>query len=455
MDRRDYTFLVILALGCAMHLSLIVTSNLSNYNLYDTDTWCFVWMYSQWFHLSPLSTFNILALFPPILSALFSVSIYYLITRLYNKTVGFYAGVMFAISPGLLYLNSMFGMIDHHLIQVVLFTLSIVCLLLLYKERNVWWVIPIIISLICIRFTSPVLDEIYYGLFIVCAIICAVHYLITLRYYKMAVLTFVAVIASGFWLLQPLNIIPRATSWISWVEPITEIQPSDPIIFLIKFNTLLFVIILGVASFHHSDKDAPEIILIFLTVVLFIATLRFVRMEYIFAAPLMILSAYYIDKYFTRDISHSIIAIFLIISILFGCVITAEMMRTEINNEAWDGALKFISKEPNGLVLSHGDYGYWIKNANQTEFDNSAWGNALNGGKIFTSSNITAAKELITAHGISYIIVTERDMRYYEAQQFYAKSTTDYNESMLFKLIRGTSGYDAIYSKDGIIIYKT
>jgi len=455
MDRRDYTFIVILALGCVMHLSLLATSNFSNYNLYDTDTWCFVWMYSQLFHLSSLSTFNILAFFPPILSALFAVSIYYLIARLYNKTVGFYAGIMFAISPGLLYLNSMFGMIDHHLIQVVFFTLSIVCLLLLYKERNVWWTIPIIIFLTGIRFTSPVLDEVYYGLFIVCAIICVVRYLITLRYYKTAFLVFMAVIASGVCLVQPLNIIPRATNWISWVEPILEIQPSEPIIFLIKFNILLFVIILGVASFYHSDKDAPEIILIFLTVVLFLTTLLFVRMEYLFATPLMILSAYYIDKYFTRNISHAIIAIFLIISILFGCVITAEMMRTEIKNEAWDGALKFISKEPNGLVLSRGDYGYWIKNANQTEFDNSAWVNTVIGGKIFTSSNITAAKEMITKHGISYIIVTERDMRYYEAQQFYAKSTTEYNVSMLSKLIRGTSGYDAIYSKDGITIYKT
>ena len=318
-----------------------------------------------------------------------------------------------------------------------------------------WWTIPIIIFLTGIRFTSPVLDEVYYGLFIVCAIICAVRYLITLRYYKTAFLAFVAVITSGFCILQPLNIIPRITNWISWVDPILEIQPSEPIIFLIKFNILLFVIILGIISFYRSDKDVPEIILIFLTVVLFLATLRFVRMEYLFAAPLMILSAYYIDKYFTRDISHSIIAIFLIISILFGCVITAEMMRTEINNEAWDGALKFISKEPNGLVLSQVDYGYWIKNANQTEFTNPALANVTHGGTIFTSSNITAAKELIMSHGISYIIVTERDMIYYEAQQFYTKSTTDYDVSMLSKLIRGASGYDTIYSKDGIIIYKT
>jgi hypothetical protein len=148
------------------------------------------------------------------------------------------------------------------------------------------------------------------------------------------------------------------------------------------------------------------------------------------------------------------VAIFVAVSLVFGCVVVSEMNAIKDSHAGIGEALKFISNEPRGLVLSWGDYGYWVRNANQTEFANVGWSNITHTAEIFTSNRSTS-KELIRKYGITHILITEQDMKFYPAMLRNSQSKGDYNTSMLSELIQNTSGYTPIYAKKGVMIYTT
>lgn len=164
MDRRDYTILFLTSLAFIMHISLFFTSNLSNYNLYDTDSWYFIKIWADTFGTSSIAMFNLLAPLPPVISAIFTLSMYYLVSRLYNKTIGFYTGAMLAIGSGLLFQNGMFGIADHHLLQVVLFTWLVMLLLLGMKEKQWRWIAPLPLLFVVLIPLSPTMIELFSAL---------------------------------------------------------------------------------------------------------------------------------------------------------------------------------------------------------------------------------------------------------------------------------------------------
>jgi asparagine N-glycosylation enzyme membrane subunit Stt3 len=453
MDRRDYTILFLTLLAFIMHISLLFTSNLSNYNLYDTDSWYFIKIWADTFGTSSIAMFNLLAPLPPIISAIFTISMYYLVTRLYNKTVGFYTGAMLAIGSGLLFQNGMFGIADHHLLQVALFTWLVMLLLLSMKEKQWRWIAPLPLLFVVLIPLSPVMIELFAALVLLAIVIYFFSYLIRTKRYSIAIIAIAGLSIVSIAYIQAMNIIPYIIQyWTSPYHHVLEYDPPDPILFAIKFNVLPLVLVIGFVYSFRRKIDSIELILLAITALTFGMALRYPRMEYIALPFVIILCSVYLNRHFTRKIAHILVVIFVAISLVFGCIVVSEMNAIKDSHDGIGEALEFISNEPRGLVLSWGDYGYWIRNANQTEFANVAWSNITHTAEIFTSNRSTA-KELIRGYGITYVLVTEQDIKFYPVMLQNSQSKGDYNSSMLKELIQNTSGYTSIYAKKGVVVY--
>jgi hypothetical protein len=216
------------------------------------------------------------------------------------------------------------------------------------------------------------------------------------------------------------------------VEPISEISYSDPLLFIIRFNILIVPVFFGLGVFIFSAKKIEETILVIVTVLLFILTIRFTRGEYILYPILIILSAYYINKYFSIKTAKIILLIFLFISIILGSIVVSGMIDSSNNNVGWNGGIKYLQHQPNGVILSWWDYGHWIVAASgKPPFTDPFQGNVILASNIFTSNNIP------NLDGISYIIVTKNDEKFYDAMLWYSNSNVSYGNSFLKKLMVG------------------
>jgi hypothetical protein len=297
--------------------------------------------------------------------------------------------------------------------------------------------------------------ELFAGLILLAIVIYSLSYLIQTKHYTLAIIAIAGLSIVSVAYIQAMNIISYIIQY--WTIPyrhVLEWDWPDPILFLIKFNVLPVILAIGFIYSLRRKIDSIELVLLSITAITFGMALRYPRMEYITLPFVVILCSVYLNRYFTHKIAHAMVAIFVAVSLVFGCVVVSEMNAIKDSHSGIGEALKFISNEPRGLVLSWGDYGYWVRNANQTEFANVGWSNITHTAEIFTSNRSTS-KELIRKYGITHILITEQDMKFYPAMLRNSQSKGDYNTSMLSELIQNTSGYTPIYAKKGVMIYTT
>ncbi len=475
-NKQHFCILIlVIIISLLFHSSLYFIINVNQYNFYDTDTWYSIrqidrqthgenieydsmlnypegrsidWgialpiFYSLFVNKydSTLEIFNKVGFLPPILSALFVLLIYFLVSKLFSETVGFYSSILLSIGTGIYFQNCLFGVIDHHLLESILFAIMILCFLLMIKEKLILWSIPIFISGTILFFTS-VLWVFFYGVFVLCLMILFLY-----KFWNIWCISIIIpiVISVAFYV--------KDTYWfrlLYWVEPISEIANSDILLLIIRFNILIPILLCSIILYiKFLKKEFTITCLLLISFILAILTCRFTRMEYLLTPFILILSAYFIDKFFTNKISTIIILVFLIISSVVGGIIIMDLAKTANDNSEWNGALSYIRDQEEGLVLSWWDYGHWIVAVSgQPPFADPFQARVVEAAKIFTGKNDLELSKY------RYIIVTKNDYKFYDAMVWYSKSPVPYENSYLKKLICEETNDKLVFKNALIRIY--
>ena len=478
---KQYHILIIfLALSFLIHASPYFLLPTNQYNFYDTDSWYSVRQIDRISHGenyrydellkyptgreidwgitlpiigsllvnpndSTMDIFNKVGFLPPILSLLFAIVMYFLVSRLFTPTVGLYTAILLSIGTGIFFQNCVFGIIDHHPIESILFSISIVSILLLVKEKNIGWGIVTVAASIILLSTSTVWT-LYWCLIFICALIFIMDYVWNKN--KIATVAVISIVATGAYIFYIILNARWTTLW-NWIEPISEISYSDPLLLIARFNILFIPLFVGLSIFVVSTKKIEEVALIVITALLFILTIRFTRMEYILFPLMIILSAYYIDKHFTMKNAKIMLCAFVIISVVLGGIVISGMVDNSDNNQDWNAGLEYLRNQPTGIVLSWWDYGHWIVAVSeQPPFANPFQDNARVAAKIFLSGR---NKELLKKYDIKYVVVTKDDSQFYGAMKWYYEDGVDYEDSYLKYLIEDGV---PVFEKGKIRIFK-
>lgn len=477
--------LLLVGFGFAVHSSLFLLLNTSQYNFYDTDTWYSVreierinkgedisfdnhLMYPEGREITwgsfypklcaalfkgtePLKIFNTAGFFAPILAALFAISIYFIIGDLLSESAGFYSASILAIGNGLFFQSSLFGVIDHHLLESILGTLVILLILLAYIRRSDWIIGTVVLLFVVLFYTSE-MWIIYIALSGMTIWLCMAHWIYRKGSIKFS-LFFITVssISSIVVLSQVILNNSRLMSLLAWTEPIGEIQQSSLLIFILRFGLLVPIFIVGIYLFAQSKSNRfPAIAIILITLVFATFTARFERTECLFAPFFSIVCGYFIDE-FTPKHKDKVLALVLIISLVSGAVIINELRILSNGNTEWNGAIEYLNTQEPSVVLSWWDYGHWVvSTTDQCPYSDPFQDRATETAQIFTSSTIPN----LSSQNISYILVTNNDKNFYNAMKWYSHSETDYNESYLKRLMDGSVNNTRLYRDSLITIYR-
>jgi len=471
VDYKGKTILIVvgfLIFSFLFHSSLFFILDKNAPNLYDTDTWYSVrqiqtlgdggdisqdklLMYPEgrginWGNLlpyllvpfsnnedTPLQTFNRFAWFAPILSAIFTIVIFLMVSRLYGERVGLYSSLPISIGSWIYLQNCLYGIIDHHLLESVFFTVAILALLLLIKERGLDWGVLFVLSALMLYFTSTLWTLYFCVISIVIVISILYHLWMWNRTVTLLCLPLTIIIPGYIFFTYFYG---RFSSLLSWSEPISEIAHTSPLTLLLQYNILLLPIIIGILKVR---KSLDELILIVVSTIFLILTIQFTRMGYMLFPMVMILSAYYIDKIIPKKYKLWIVLVFAITAIIFGAVTIIEFANTSKDNQDYGNALQYLLTQPQGLVLSWWNSGHWIVAiSNQPPFTDPFQDRLLEASTIFTA-NKSQGLALLKRYDIHYILVSEDDNRYYDTMVWYSKSKTPYNDSYLKEIISNES----------------
>lgn len=465
MDAKHlFVLMLVISASFLIHISPVFFLPQNQYNFYDTDSWHFIEevsagssgdafprfvMLFTGASQTPLDIFNTVGYLPPILSLLFTLVIYFMVSRLFNEQTGFYAAVMMAVGAGVFSRYVMFGFIDHHQLQSILFIVCILSALLITRGER--WCIPAILSGVALFFVSPVVWIMYY------AIIVGVSWIVVLGFIKsknqkLLLPYFVATAISACVIINYVLSEGMLNLW-NWTEPINELASPDVFFLLASYNVLIIPVIIGLVLFLFRKFSAVETALVAASIVAFALTLKFVRMELILFPLVVILAAFYLDKIFKMDTSvfskrvgWVIICIFIVASAEFGCLTAFDVVTTSQYNERFNGAIQFLGEQPPGMVLSFWNYGHWLRLSGQPIYSDPNQWNATEMAQVLSD-------KIFPAEPISYILVTDDDQMLYPAIQYYSGSKTPYEDSYLFSLINGNET-GLVYNTSGIKIYR-
>lgn len=475
--------LLVLVISFVFHCSLYFILDTSQYNFYDTDTWYSVRQIDRLTHGediqydtllnyptgrsidwgislpvigsfivektdTPLDIFNKVGFLSPVLSLLFAIVVYFLVLRLFSENVGIYSAIMISVGTGIFFQNCLFGIIDHHLLESIFFTILILCLLLVIKKRILLWIFPALACGIVLYFTS-VLWVLYYSVTGICIGVFVLCYIWSRNKNIASYLIILLGISCVFCFWYFID-----SYWISrlgWYEPIAEMSFSNPLLFLIRFNILLLPLIVGISIFILSKKETMELSFILVVFTLFVLVLRFTRVEYAFVPLVIILSSYYLDKYFSLKMARILISVFLVFSFVIGGIVISNLAANAKDNTGWNGALTFLQHQDRGVVLSWWDYGHWIVAvSNQPPFTDPFQDNARIAASVFTGDPILGSAR-VKDHLIKYVVVTKNDERFYDSMVWYSGSSVSYDKSYLRELVEENEFRDKLVFENTLV----
>ncbi|MCJ7698137.1 MAG: hypothetical protein MUO73_07400, partial [Thermoplasmata archaeon] len=453
------------------------------YNFYDTDTWSNVRKIDQLTHGAapqydtardlpvigiqvigslmviendtPLDIFNKVGFLSPILALLFAITVYILVTVLFSENAGFYSSIFIMFSGWNLFHNSLFGIIDHHLLSVFMCLTLILCILICVEYKSDLFLIPAVLAGMILYFTASM----FWFYIVIVAFVIGIllfHYLWrTYVKYRLYLILIVSVI-TGLLYLQF-----KDTYWInllvSWYEPITESVPISPVMFILISNVMILILIYGIyRTIQPKNYDIVPLSLLIVTVGLAILTFKFQRIEYVFSPFAAIVYGYYLDRYVSRINARMLLIIFLTFSIVLSGYMMGSIIDTSNDRGGVGDALLYLKGQEPGTVLAWWDYGFWIGAVSgQIPFTDPTQGiHAIEAAEIFTGTP-SESKLLLHEYDIKYIMVFESDYGFYPAMQWYAKSIVPYEQSYLKELIDGTaSNGNVIYNQSGIKVYR-
>lgn len=465
-----FAFSGILVCSFILHSILFVGFDSAKYNLYDTDTWYNLWeirvlggggdisrdellMYPEgrvvdWGCLlpyllvpfadgdTPLQGFNRFVWFAPVAAALFVIAVYLLVSRIYEDTTGLYSGILLSVGTGAYFTNCLYGIIDHHILEAIFFTIAILSILLIIREKWLIWRVLLVLCMVLLYFTST-LWTLYFCIIFLVIGIAIINSLWEKHRYITSLFIVTASISAAYLFLTYLY--GRFFSLLNWMEPIAEISYTSPVTLIVQYNILVIPIIIGISYSMTSRFKIEELILIVVSGIFFCLTIRFSRMGYILFPFVVILAAYYIDRGISKKYKMVLVAGFTILAILSGVVTVAYFAEIAAGNQGWGDSLEYLGQQPQGLVLSWWDYGHWIITiSGQPPFTDPFQDRVIEAATIFTA-NRSQAPELLKKYDIHYIAVSEDDSRFYDAMVWYSKSTTSYENSYLQELISNES----------------
>ena len=466
-------FIVLLLGSIALHAAPYYLLDHTGYTFYDTDTWHVIDEIHQVAHGelipntgfpvitylgsivttaadTPLDIFNKVGWMPVILAAIFAVCIYILVTKLFDEQVGFYAGIIVMYASGLLFQISMYGYIDHHLLELVTGFVMIVCVLLAITQQKLIYVIPAIISGYLLYYTSY-LFMFYIAIAAGMVGFLLICYALKHRKWLWALLAFVPV---AWWLYPQIIGSGLYTMMFTWSEPISEISAMNPVGLLIRLNILIPIIAYGIYRAIRTRTFEPLSIALFIAViVLTTLTLKFIRLEFMLTAFLAVLAGYYLWKYFDRDHAYMLLSIFLVFSLVISTFSIGLLTSTAKYNSDWSAGITYLQDQPEGLVLAWWDVGYWLTAAsNHTAYSNPSQENAGSTAQIFLSPPINATASLNNTK-IKYVAVYVDDKKFYKGMSYYSKPVVDYNQSYLHALTE-TTEYSPVFQQGRLRVYQ-
>lgn len=462
----------------------------SSYNFYDTDSWytirqielikqnqplnfdllaeypqgksidwgifeAYLGYSLSYFSNNPIDIFNTSGFISPILLIIFSILIYYFISYLFNKEVGLYSFILMLFPTGFLMSQSIFGIIDHHLLECIFGTLLLLSLLIFIIKRKIFGLILYLFLCILSFLNSHETCLIFIGISIIIFTIDCIYQIVINKKYQWLIFiieiigVFLIFIYFNTELLRVINLI------IGWNEPIAELQSLSIISFINHFGILLLIAELDLLL-NKFKKENYSLLIYYLwliTLLLVFLSFKFIRNE-IFLFPLIaIIASYYLTK-FNLNWRKFLVILFIIFSIISTIGVNLTYLKTIEENKGWSNTFQYMNNlqenENSKIVLTWWDYGHWVLVAGkQISFTNPFQVRANQAALIFTQNKAESLK-LIKQYNISYIIVSEKDKKNFNAMLYYANMKSDYNESYLKDLIESNS---PIYENNGIKLF--
>ena len=325
------------------------------------------------------------AFLPPIAGGLTIVAVFFLSKELFSKKVAYFACILVAILPGEFLHRTLLGFTDHHALETLLMTTTILFLVLMMKQsgRKLWSILSgvmlglyllnwpgghFLIGILIVWFIFQIL---YYRLKDIpenhycrnMLIVFCVSFAMYAPYMKFTNATlfsfapylFAIILPIWLWnrgtkqatlmsVILPLGIIAfalfvsdyyrtilfdmRAVFW-GGTTTIMEAIPSNPSVILATAGVSFFLFVAGIIL--YSRQKEKSLLFIIWALVMLTATMGQRRWGYYFVVPMSILASYftfYIAKwmsYNTKKIAIGIVIMFTIISSIRGTIGIANL----------------------------------------------------------------------------------------------------------------------------------
>lgn len=349
--------------------------------------------------------------FPPILAALTVIPVYFIGKLLFNRFVGLVAIAILAVLPGEWLGRSMLGFTDHHIMEILFSTTTLMFFLFAIKSLGKRWIayaiLAVIFIAICVHsWTSGLLFPAIIFIYFVARF--------TLVRSEVNILPIGMMLIAGmaYLIIEP-TLIPKIWTYITTSTTITTTMEMMPLLYptgtftliaaWVYFTTLIFVIPVAMAillalAIKHSDSNA--VFLLLWSVVMLTAMLFFRRFAYYFAINAALLGgfmAWYIwDRVKKKNLAFFVTAFFLIVVMIPNYQVangTARQIPFSPSN-AWMQALEWTKDNTasGDLILAWWDYGYRISR----EADRNVYVNPMqdkipvtNTARMFLSSDNT------------------------------------------------------------------
>lgn len=406
--------------------------------------------------------------FLPVVLFLFSLfNIYYIIDLLFkNNTVTGLATSLVAVMPGELQHRTALGAADHHALEIYLFTMCILCFLMIAKETSE---MKIFAGICLIGYTF--LYFITWGGALILPFIILATLLIYVsgkifnNWKQQAILLMASgiMIIAFIWAFYPV-MIENVALLLSWQSTtVTEEMPLiinfgvvDMTLMLQNYAVLFLIGLTGIGILtydYYRTKDIGRLLLLVWTVSMVILTLAQRRWTYyseINIAILTIYAGYFFVKHFNVRI---ITGVLMLLIIFVPCIEQGIMMGISKHGYISDdmyAACQWLKDNNNGMVImSQWDNGHWINYYGQTKAYSSGSGrqtdiNRINTDKVFSAVNDNEAMELFNNTGCSYILIDE-----------YTVNGLDNSSGFINRLwYCETKAMELAYSNSSIMIYR-
>ena len=276
---------------------------------------------------------------PPLLAGVIIFMVYIIGSRLFNKLAALLGAFLLAVLPGEFMNRTLLGVIDHHVIEVLITTLAatVVIVGITFKKMPTWG--------------TAVMLAVSAG--------CMVAY----RYIWLGA-TFLSA-----------GDIPNITTGYSesYAQTLATTTEAVPLLYASDVNVIIHALlaVTGIVVAIKASGSWKRLLIVAWTAVMLAATVWQTRFDYYLIVPTSILSGYMLVLFYLKgnkrnfNIPQALAVMLVVVLTIISMVTYAGIYRSDLNapSDDWNTALEWVSKNTPeaAVVLAWWDYGYWIR----------------------------------------------------------------------------------------------